>query len=414
MTSFFISYNKADRAWAKWVAWVLEDEGHNVVIDVWDFRPGSNFALEMQRAATEAEKTLVVLSEDYLKATYTQSEWAAAFVRDPLGLERRMIPVRVGECEPEGLLESIVYVDLMGLSGEDARQAILNTLPERGKPTTAPPFPSARDGREKPAMAPPFPLDGDRLQQALPRSPIAMPQNPFVPTSGKIDQVHQFFGREKELRSVFDILNSGSSVAIIGERQVGKSSLLKAIAREASSRLHQQRRPVYLNLQDVYDEDDFYEALCEELKVEVSKGQKLARAVRTQEQKVLLLLDELEKMTWDGFTEQVRSQLRGLAEGGDAPLRLVVSASVSLGQLFPDSGGMVSPLRNICLEESLGLWDKATVREFVVARLAETPIKFTEDEIFQIFADTEGNPQRVMLTCFQQYNYHLDRLKPTR
>jgi hypothetical protein len=33
----------------------------------------------MQRAASETEKTIVVLSPAYLEAEYTQPEWAAAF-----------------------------------------------------------------------------------------------------------------------------------------------------------------------------------------------------------------------------------------------------------------------------------------------------------------------------------------------
>ena len=79
---FFISYNKADRYWGEWIAWQLEEAGFSVVIQAWDFRPGSNFVLEMQKAATEAERTIAVLSNDYLDALYTQPEWAAAFVQE--------------------------------------------------------------------------------------------------------------------------------------------------------------------------------------------------------------------------------------------------------------------------------------------------------------------------------------------
>ncbi len=62
MKDFFISYNKADRQWAEWLAWQLEEAGYTVVLQAWDFRPGSNFVLEMQRAAVEAERTIAVLS----------------------------------------------------------------------------------------------------------------------------------------------------------------------------------------------------------------------------------------------------------------------------------------------------------------------------------------------------------------
>ena len=54
---FFISYNKADRTWAEWIAWQLEDSGkYSVVIQAWDFGPGCNFVLEMDRAIKESLK----------------------------------------------------------------------------------------------------------------------------------------------------------------------------------------------------------------------------------------------------------------------------------------------------------------------------------------------------------------------
>lgn len=82
MKDFFVSYNKADRAWAEWVAWQLEEAGYTTIIQAWDFRPGSNFVLKMQEAAAKAEKTIAILSRDYLNALYTQPEWAAAFAQD--------------------------------------------------------------------------------------------------------------------------------------------------------------------------------------------------------------------------------------------------------------------------------------------------------------------------------------------
>ncbi|MEM7797230.1 MAG: toll/interleukin-1 receptor domain-containing protein [Cyanobacteria bacterium P01_C01_bin.118] len=148
MNSFFVSYNRADTAWAEWIAWTLEEVGYTAVIQAWDFRPGGNFVLDMQRAAAETDKTLVVLSEDYLNAEFTQPEWAAAFADDPTSLQRKVIPVRVGECKPGGMLRPIVYVDLVGLEVDEARHAILNALPERLKPESEPTFPKANAAKK--------------------------------------------------------------------------------------------------------------------------------------------------------------------------------------------------------------------------------------------------------------------------
>jgi TIR domain len=100
---FFISYNQGDRHWAEWLAWTLEKAGYSVVIDAWDFRPGGNFVLEMEKAE-RSRKTIAVLSDHYLQAVYTQSEWTAAFAKDPTGKDRRLMTVRVSPCEPEGRL----------------------------------------------------------------------------------------------------------------------------------------------------------------------------------------------------------------------------------------------------------------------------------------------------------------------
>jgi TIR domain/CHAT domain/Effector-associated domain 9 len=141
MKDFFVSYNRADKQWAEWIAWTLEEAGYSVVIQAWDFRPGGNFVLDMQRSAAESQKTIAVLSESYLKSSFTQPEWAAAFASDPESLERMLLPVRVKECKPEGLLRPIIYVDLVGRSPDDAKQALLNSLALRAKPSQPPAFP---------------------------------------------------------------------------------------------------------------------------------------------------------------------------------------------------------------------------------------------------------------------------------
>src|ERR1051325_8661985 len=112
---FFVSFTAADRDSAEWIASVLEASGYTTFFQDWDFRPGSNFVLEMHKAAALADHTTPVLSPDYLSALFTQPEWAAALVLDPTGVKRSLIPVRVRPCEPDGLLKPIVYADLVGL-----------------------------------------------------------------------------------------------------------------------------------------------------------------------------------------------------------------------------------------------------------------------------------------------------------
>lgn len=142
MKDFFISYTSADQAWAEWMAVSLSNAGHTLVIQAWDFLPGSNFVLQMQRATVECNRTIAVLSPDWLASVFTQPEWAAAFSLDPAGTNRKLIPVRVRLCEPPGLLRSIVYCDLIGLNEERARDVLLKGVREPGPRPSSAPFPA--------------------------------------------------------------------------------------------------------------------------------------------------------------------------------------------------------------------------------------------------------------------------------
>jgi len=208
---FFVSYNQADRSWAEWIAWHLEDAGYSVVIQAWDFRPGANFVLEMQRAATEATRTIAVLSPDYLAALFTQPEWAAAFAQDPTGEKGTLLPVRVRECDLAGLLPQIIRVDLVGLDESAAKEALLAGVRRgRAKPTTPPGFP--RPAPRVVTERPPFP-------------PGALPPIWNVP----LRRNPNFTGRATLLADLRTALTSGQPAAltqaISGLGGVGKTQL---------------------------------------------------------------------------------------------------------------------------------------------------------------------------------------------
>jgi len=144
MADYFISYTSADRGWAEWIGYVLEEEGFTVIIQAWDFRPGSNFVVEMQKAATEAERTIMVLSPDYLKSQFTSPEWASAFKQDPQGLERKLIPIMVRPCTPPGLLGPLVHISFVDQGEHEARDLLINGVnAKRAKPSRRPAFPGA-------------------------------------------------------------------------------------------------------------------------------------------------------------------------------------------------------------------------------------------------------------------------------
>ncbi|GAI13533.1 unnamed protein product, partial [marine sediment metagenome] len=154
---FFISYNDADKEKAEWIAWVLEKAKYSVMIQAWDFRPGENFVVGMQKATAECERTIVVMSQDYLEAGFTQPEWTAAFGKDPTGEKGALLPVRVGACDLKGLWPQIIYIDLVDLDEEGAREALVKGVePGRAKPKAKPSFPTSKTPIEPATPAPLF------------------------------------------------------------------------------------------------------------------------------------------------------------------------------------------------------------------------------------------------------------------
>jgi tetratricopeptide (TPR) repeat protein len=285
---FFISYTHADQRWAEWIAWHLEAEGYSTMIQAWDFLAGSNFILEMNTASMQATHTIAVLSPDYFTSTFTPSEWAAAFKRDPTGDQELLVPERVRPCDVEGLLGQVVYIDLVDQDEVTARATLLHGIThQRRKPSTPPAFPAMRQASQ-PSERPSFP-------GALPAVwNIPYPRNPY------------FTGREEVLRRLAASLRAGETVgisqpqAVSGLGGVGKTQ----IALEYAYRYYQDYDVV------LWTRADTQEALISgfvvfatllQLPVQEERDQlKIVQAVKhwlTSHTHWLLLLDNADDLT---------------------------------------------------------------------------------------------------------------------
>ncbi|MBL7487818.1 TIR domain-containing protein [Frankia sp. AgB1.9] len=353
---FFISYAAQDRGWAEWIAWELEDAGYQVVIDAWDFTPGSNAVGEMNRAATTAARMLVVLSNVYLTSAYQEAEWQLAWLADPSAAGRRLLTARVEDCSRPGLLGRLVGVDLFGVPQDVAQRRLLT---------------AAAGSRDKPVRRPTF---VGRAGAAEPNRPAGFPgpvgsweavwqpgRSPF-PGLDAFDATRAavFKGREADTQRLVDSLRDrpagrGELLVVVGPSGCGKSSLVGAglvptVAEDpdwlvtspmvpggqplaalagvlVDTRLRSGQRWSVSKLAALLDRPDVVTEVVREL---LAVG---------QARRLLIVIDQAEEMLTPAVSAQARAQFLGvLAAAAAGPVSLVATLrSEYLDRLLVDT-----------------------------------------------------------------------------
>lgn len=222
---------------------------------------------------------------------------------------------------------------------------------------------------------------------------------------GRIGDPQRFFGRETLLDQIFNELRKGSSLSLVGESQVGKSSILAMIQHWGPQKLGLlQAQFIHVDMQIIRNEDEFFEALCEELQLpKTLRGFRLKRAL--QDQRYVLCLDEIEKMVnQKNFTGDERDELRGFADGADAPLTLVIASRSRLDVLFDDDPTRTSPLHNLCgAPLQIGPFSQQETRAFLTHRLAGNTVQFTPEQMHALYTATQGHPARLQAAAANLY-----------
>jgi len=112
MNRVFISYSHKDEDWVKnWLLKKLEAQGIATYIDFRDFEIGVPSPINMERAVEQCAKTIVVLSEDYIKSKNATFESVMLQTIDPTGTEKKLHPILLHKCSLPLRWRSITYAD---------------------------------------------------------------------------------------------------------------------------------------------------------------------------------------------------------------------------------------------------------------------------------------------------------------
>jgi len=120
---YFISRRGGSAAIAQEVADVLMSAGYTVYVQDYDIPPGANFIAAIHDALKRGRHLVVLLTKDYDASAYTLMEltnFLAAAARS--AEDRRIVVLRIEDCNPEGVLAGMVFGDLVGVDDPAERR----------------------------------------------------------------------------------------------------------------------------------------------------------------------------------------------------------------------------------------------------------------------------------------------------
>ncbi len=241
-----------------------------------------------------------------------------------------------------------------------------------------------------------------------------------------------FFGREREVEALYSAIATRQSRSIVGERKLGKSSLLSQLACPDSLSQHgfdpEQYAFIYVDLEGManitYDEfwpeildrldlslpfsqteiSEMVQAAAAQPEVRFMQVRRLLRRIERSGLTLVVMLDEFESLASNPeFNSSFYGELRSLA--GELGVVYLTASKHSLYDLtYQNADTLSSPFFNIFSEERLGLMPKSEVGCLLQGLSAKSGSKpFTQPEIDFLY-DLAG-PHPFFLNIAASYLY---------
>jgi len=250
--------------------------------------------------------------------------------------------------------------------------------------------------------------------------------NPFS-YGNPISDPRRFFGRKREIQQVFSRLRNAEfeSSSLVGERRIGKSSLLKYLAHPTIGQSHgldpNTYLFVYMDLQMVHEQitpSQLWQRLLRQITnvladphikqelVEIQQSlpfnnfalEDVFDSIDAKDLYIILLLDEFEHVTKNpNFDASFFYGLRSLAIHHH--LALITSSRRELIEFCHSQALRSSPFFNIFANINIELFSENEAFDLISGSLDGTAISFTDSEIETIFRIAGFHPYFLQVAC---------------
>ena len=220
--------------------------------------------------------------------------------------------------------------------------------------------------------------------------------SPFV-TEGEVPD-NLFFGRDEEIKTL--VTKNDYNYAVIGNRKIGKTSLLKKV--ERILKFNPLVKPIYINCNAVMGSmDSFYKKFQADSKIRLAENspEGIDQAIRSyaqQDRKPVFLIDEADRALVLDIEngEGLVKICRGLSQ--DGVCTFIFFGSTTLAALRANAK---SDLFNFATSIPLGYLSKDITRRVLLEPLEKIDV-FLEDSDYitdKVFEITSGHPNLVQM-----------------
>ncbi len=242
-------------------------------------------------------------------------------------------------------------------------------------------------------------------------------RNPYGQLTA-IRSAEMFYGREDSLEYLYNALFDKQSVALIGQRRIGKSSFLACCClpeiQERVGVTLKQHLLIFMNLEEHLQRtpDDFFAIVCEQL---MQQGQlepspdvstdtgsdrfsQLLHMVNSHGLHPVLLLDEFDSIVRNPqFNPDFFSFLRAQANAGRVSY---VTASLTTLDKYSHSAIVGSPFFNIFSHHSLGPLTKEAAVALITKPAKSSGQRFSEGEVQYVLEVAGRHPFFIQRACY--------------